>query len=45
MNRRQPEVENHWQEPERVRMIALAVTEGAVRLPPFSATAIECAAN
>jgi hypothetical protein len=45
LNLRQPDVENHWQEPERVRMVSLPVTEGAVLLPPFSATAIECAAN
>jgi len=38
-------VENHWQEPERVRIVSLPVSEGAVRLPPLSATAMECAAN
>jgi alpha-L-arabinofuranosidase len=42
MNRRQPDVENHWQEPERVKIVSLPVTEGAVRLPALSATAIEC---
>jgi alpha-L-arabinofuranosidase len=45
MNRRQPDVENHWQDPERVRIVNLPVSEGAVRLPALSATAIECAAN
>jgi len=45
MNRRQPDVENHWQEPERVRMVSLPVMGGAVRLPALSATAIECSAN
>ena len=44
-NRRQPDVENHWQEPERVRMVRLPVTDGAVCLPPLSVTAIESAAN
>jgi alpha-N-arabinofuranosidase len=44
-HRRQPDVENHWQEPERVKIIDLTVTDGAVSLPPFSATAVECAAN
>ena len=41
LNLRQPDVENHWREPERVRIVSLPVTEGAVRLPPFSATAID----
>lgn len=45
MNRRQPDVENHWQEPERVQLIPLPVKDGIVGLPPFSATAIECAAD
>ena len=45
MNRRQPDVENHWHEPERVQMVGWPVTGGAVRLPPLSATAIDCAAN
>jgi hypothetical protein len=45
LNLRQPDVENHWQEPERVRIIALPVAGGAVRLPPLSATAMECAAE
>jgi alpha-N-arabinofuranosidase len=44
LNRRQPDVENHWQEPERVKIVTLPVTEGAVTLPAFSATAIEFAA-
>ena len=41
LNRRQPDVGNHWQEPERVRIVSLPVRDGAVELPPFSATAIE----
>jgi alpha-L-arabinofuranosidase len=44
MNRRQPDVENHWQEPERVKLIPLPVKDGTVALPPFSATAVECGA-
>jgi hypothetical protein len=43
-NRRQPDVENHWGEPERVRIQSLPITDGAVQLPPLSATAIECVA-
>jgi alpha-L-arabinofuranosidase len=45
LNLRQPDVENHWQEPERVRIVSLPVTDGAVPLPPLSATAIECVVN
>ncbi|MGA2248046.1 MAG: alpha-L-arabinofuranosidase C-terminal domain-containing protein [Verrucomicrobiota bacterium] len=45
LNRRQPDVENHWQEPERVKIISLPFKAGAVELPPFSATAIDCAAD
>jgi alpha-L-arabinofuranosidase len=44
-NRGQPDVENHWNEPERVSLINLPVSEGSVALPPLSATAIECAAD
>jgi alpha-N-arabinofuranosidase len=45
LNRRQQDVENHWNEPERVRIVDLPLMEGAVTLPAFSATAIECAAK
>ena len=45
LNRRQPDVENHWQEPERVKIVSLPLTENEVRLPALSATAIDCAAN
>ena len=45
MNRRQPDVENHWQEPERVKIIPLPVKSSTVVLPSFSAAAIECAAD
>jgi alpha-L-arabinofuranosidase len=45
LDRRQPDVENHWQESERVRIISLTVTDGAVALPPLSTTAIECEVN
>jgi alpha-N-arabinofuranosidase len=44
LNLRQPDVENHWQQPERVTIVSLPASEGGVRLPPLSATAIECAA-
>ncbi len=42
LNLRQPDVENHWQEPERVKIVRLPVSDGAVRLPALSATAVEC---
>jgi hypothetical protein len=42
LNRRQPDVENHWREPERIRVVSLPVMNGRVGLPPLSATAIEC---
>jgi alpha-L-arabinofuranosidase len=45
LNLRQPDVENHWQEPERVKLVNLPMTEGAVVLPPLSASAIECAVD
>jgi alpha-L-arabinofuranosidase len=41
-NRRQPDVENHWHEAERVKIVNLPLNEGVALLPPFSATAIEC---
>jgi alpha-L-arabinofuranosidase len=40
-NRRQPDVENHWNEPERIRIVDVPVTDGEVTLPPLSATVIE----
>jgi len=42
LNLRQPDIENHWHEPERIKIVRLPVTGGAVPLPPLSATAIEC---
>ena len=45
LQRRQPDVENHWHEPERVRLVDLPVQDGAVDLPPFSATAVHCVAE
>ncbi|HEX3989350.1 MAG TPA: alpha-L-arabinofuranosidase C-terminal domain-containing protein [Verrucomicrobiae bacterium] len=45
LHRRQPDVENHWNEPERVKIVDLPTTGRAIMLPAFSATAIECMAN
>jgi alpha-L-arabinofuranosidase len=39
---RQPDVVNHWESPDRVKTIPLAFSPASVRLPPLSATAIEC---
>ena len=41
----QPDVMNHWNAPERVRIKALSVSHNSVVLPPLSATAIECTAK
>jgi alpha-N-arabinofuranosidase len=43
LNRRQPDVENHWQEPERVKITSLPARGGWVELPPLSVTALDCA--
>ncbi|MGO8698892.1 MAG: alpha-L-arabinofuranosidase C-terminal domain-containing protein [Limisphaerales bacterium] len=45
LHRGQPDVENHWQEPERVGIVSLPVKDGVVDLPPFSATAVQCRAE
>jgi alpha-L-arabinofuranosidase len=42
---RQPDLENHWQEPERVKITSLPVSEGSIALPPLSAAAIESTAD
>jgi hypothetical protein len=44
-NRRQPDIENHWNEPERIKIVDLPVTGGEVTLPPLSATVIEASAS
>lgn len=40
-NARQPDVMNHWEAPERVRIVVLPITNDTVTLPPLSATAIQ----
>jgi alpha-L-arabinofuranosidase len=45
LNLRQPDIENHWHEPDRIKIVSLPATGGTVPLPPFSATAIECVVN
>jgi alpha-L-arabinofuranosidase len=41
-DRRQPDVMNHWQEPDRVNTSSLAAEGGKITLPAYSASAIEC---
>ncbi|HWB10698.1 MAG TPA: alpha-L-arabinofuranosidase C-terminal domain-containing protein [Pirellulales bacterium] len=41
-DRRQPDVMNHWETPDRVDTVSLSVKDGKVILPAFSASAIEC---
>ena len=42
LDRRQPDVMNHWESPQRVSTVRLAVEGSIVTLPAFSASAIEC---
>ncbi len=41
LNARQPDVMNHWDTPERIKVVKLSSSPGKVRLPPLSVTAIE----
>ena len=41
----QPDVINHWNSPDRVRMMKVPVSGQTVSLPELSATAIECRLN
>jgi alpha-L-arabinofuranosidase len=43
LDRRQPDVENHWHEPERVKITSLPVKDDTVELPAYSAAAVEFA--
>jgi alpha-N-arabinofuranosidase len=42
LDRRQPDVMNHWESPERVRPIPLRIEGPRITLPALSASAIEC---
>ena len=44
-NTGQPDIMNHWETPERIRIVGLPATGETVTVPALSATAIECAAN
>jgi alpha-L-arabinofuranosidase len=42
LNAGQPDVMNHWQSPERIRIVSLPIPRAnAISLPPLSATAID----
>jgi hypothetical protein len=41
-DRRQPDVMNHWEAPNRVSSMPLPVEAGRITLPACSASAIEC---
>jgi len=45
LDRRQPDVQNHWTAPDRVGIFPLKPQGNTVELPAFSATAIECGAR
>ena len=42
LNAAQPDVMNHWNRPDRVRIVPLTTSEDRVSLPGLSATAVEC---
>jgi alpha-L-arabinofuranosidase len=42
LDARQPDVMNHWNAPDRVRIIPLSPAENRIVLPALSASAIEC---
>jgi len=42
LDRRQPDVMNHWSAPERVRTVELPIQGRTLTLPVLSATAITC---
>jgi hypothetical protein len=42
LDRRQPDVMNHWEAPDRVSTVRLPIEGSKITLPAFSASAIEC---
>jgi alpha-L-arabinofuranosidase len=38
----QPDIMNHWNQPERVKIMPVPVTANRITLPPLSATVVEC---
>lgn len=45
LNAGQPDVMNHWNSPDRVRLVQVPTSQGNVSLPGLSATAVECEIN
>jgi hypothetical protein len=33
---------NHWEAPERIKVVKLPTSAGSVTLPPLSVTVVEC---
>ncbi len=42
LNEGQPDIMNHWNAPERVKIVELSPEGNGITLPPLSATALEC---
>ena len=41
LDARQPEIMNHWANPERIKIMSMPLTTGHITMPAFSVTAIE----
>jgi hypothetical protein len=42
LDRRQGDVMNHWEAPDRVSAVSLRVEDGKIEFPALSASAVEC---
>ena len=42
LDARQPDVMNHWETPERIKIIPLPLSPGKITLPALSVSAIQC---
>ncbi len=45
LNMGQPDIMNHWETPDRIKIVDLPASTQTVNLPPLSATAIQCVVN
>ncbi len=45
LNAGQPDVMNHWETPERIKIVELSPSARQITLPALSVTAIECEMN
>jgi alpha-L-arabinofuranosidase len=43
LNIHQPDAMNHWEAPDRIRIVSLPASPRDITLPPLSVTVIECA--